>query len=228
MLGFWISALDSSSDSATVHALQGELMQAVLREFDMDGLKLFSLGNGPESICSWNPTKTIQGEWTFGVSCHHGVLESLTFHKVRQGNFLIEYLPGTIKQLRLTECQQRYQVRTRMLPKSATNISLKGNAIHGTIDLQSLPLNLEELILRENRLVGPIELIELPANLTKLDLSYNSIQQKVVYYDLLPSRLQHVFLAQNKISEIRPLTAESGTTINCEFHGSMKVIEDSE
>ena len=170
-------------------------------------------GQTTRETCEWGGNSH-----NFAIRCIDGIVNSMCFESVYQGNFSIEFLPTTIEQIILRRCNQKYQLQTRMLPKGMKWLYLTNNLLFGTIDIQNLPRHMRVFDVSKNNINGPIILRGLPKTICNLCVSQNDIQQEVLYYDDLPGSLIWVSLGGNRIHSIQPI--DDGETQHNIFYGS--------
>ena len=176
--------------------MQYELITKVFANFTPNFMTGISLGQPIEKICEW------RRGYRFAVECENQVIRELNMNSCAEGDVEIEYLPNSLRILRIVHSGQNYNIRTRLLPRNARSIELQQNRIYGEIDLRTLPRNLETMNLSQNEITGPIELTSLPQFLRWIDLRDNRIEQRLVCFDILPDTIEKIDLTGNAISRV--------------------------
>ena len=196
MLPFFM--LESPLGNAHKQMLEMQItsMENALDMIDRAYIHHVSNGLPVSHICDWGD------KYTFYQECSDGILKTLSLKSVHTGPIAIEFLPGTIEDLRLIDCRIDYPIETRFLPKSAREIRLNLNSICGTFNLQTLPSQLIVLDLSNNCISGPIFLIDLPQTMKILIVQKNSIRQSALYYKSLPVGIQTIDLTGNQIERL--------------------------
>ena len=143
------------------------------------------------NVCQW-PSHEI-GQHAFKVRCDNGVWTRISMIKVAS-RLHLEFLPQSIKKMRVIDCQQRYEFSTRLLPARAESVSLAQNALCGSLDLEVLPLPMRHLDFSYNAFSGPISFTHLPPQLVSIDLSFIILSQDCVGYGHLPIGLEAAVL----------------------------------
>ena len=145
-----------------------------------------------------------------GVDTSVGVVDGIDYYRQDIGNLNIHFLPPTTRNVRVSQCQQHYQLHTRMLPKRLLVLSVYQNELFGTIDLSHLPPKFERLFAFKNAICGPIDLTFLPSTVLVINLRFNRINQKVVRYGNLPLKVKQISLgSQANGSSVRAIRAIS-------------------
>ena len=155
---------------------QQVLMRCFFAYIDASAMHEISHGDHGSPVCG----DTQRSEWD-GVRCHSGVVKRITYGKFRGGNFDLAYAPSSVISMLIVNCEQAYQLETRMLPRSLENANIVQNRLFGTVDLTSLPRGLVQIDLSRNGIIGPIYLANLPDTLTEINLRGNAIKQHTIY-----------------------------------------------
>ena len=192
------------SDTQARKVDSAEMQTVLIAEFFAEIKPMFrdlvSSGKPESDICSWTYSNNF-----FSIRCVDGSLSSLALFFINQGNFRISWLPACLKSLKIVQCEQRYPLDTRSLPRALERANFSMNYIFGPCDLPSLPTNIQELDISDNEISGPIHLVHLPRQMRTLDISQNKMRQRTMYYADLPARFHSVNLSGNEIHAVRPL-----------------------
>mmetsp|Transcript_9272 Transcript_9272/g.14062 ORF Transcript_9272/g.14062 Transcript_9272/m.14062 type:complete len:234 (-) Transcript_9272:98-799(-) len=129
-----------------------------------------------------------------GITCTEGQVRAVRYHTKKVGNFYIQFLPHSTRQILIADCRQRYSIDTRMLPQNLTSFSMYQNSLFGTVNLTVLPIHLEEFVAFENELIGSIDITKLPRKMNVLNLTFNNIYQRIVLYGNLPSNIEAIWI----------------------------------
>uniref|UniRef100_A0A7S4NND6 Uncharacterized protein n=1 Tax=Paramoeba aestuarina TaxID=180227 RepID=A0A7S4NND6_9EUKA len=134
-----------------------------------------------------------------------GKLEIFVFHFWSLGDFYIEFLPPTVKELVVTQCGQKYPLSTRRLPRASRSVNLSRNSLSGSLDLTRLPCEIEKFDVSSNKFSGEISLYYLPDTLQTLDASRNSLGPSLLKYGEIPSSVKHIYLMWTGVSKIEAI-----------------------
>ena len=159
----------------------------------------------------------VQG-FHFLLDLSEGTVTSVSSRMYRSDMFRIkrlwyEYLPSTVRFLAIERCGQQFELKTRLLPKMATNVSLHSNKIFGSIDLWTLPEDLVYFDVSHNAITGTIDLCELPRAIESINLGRNFIEQEALEYANLPQTLKVVSLEDLQISAIFPAEGQPSSKV---------------
>ena len=207
----------ATTDTDVQHRIRGEsadslrmhdaLLLAVFEDISSSLVRFLSFNEPQRKVCAWRQQGFKSGTVDyFHIVCEWNEIKSFEVLNIReQGNYKYAYAPHSARVLHIENCDQFYQLETRLLPKSAVSISLARNVIYGTIDLQSLPPNLESIDLHDNAISGRIHLFKLPRTLKNIRLADNKIKQSVLYFADLPESLSLIDLRRNEVRSVRQL-----------------------
>ena len=199
---------------------EGHILQTVTSSYDMQAILIervfadisnglvqyLSAGTPSGNICNWSKRGFKGGSVDyFEVACVSNKLQTFEMHNFReQGNYVYQYFPSSLEVLKIVNCDQYYELKTRLLPRAARVVSLAKNVLFGSIDMLHLPLHLEKFHLDVNYITEGICLAKLPETLKEFTIRRNKINQTTVYYENLPESLQQVDLRENSVRHVRP------------------------
>ena len=196
----------SAADQTRQYILMRCFMENIPANFTDD-----TIGENWYNGCKWE-----ESPQRFEVRLHHGFVDIISIRGVQIGNFNYQCAPHSARTLKITECKQRYEFDTRLLPRAGEYISFYQNSLFGSLRLKELPQLIKEFSVAENRLKGPIDLTELPKIIRRLSIRQNAIKQPVVFYKDLPEGMW-VYLADNRIGAVEPVNPEDAVDQNKVF-----------
>uniref|UniRef100_A0A7S4PFC5 Leucine-rich repeat-containing N-terminal plant-type domain-containing protein n=1 Tax=Paramoeba aestuarina TaxID=180227 RepID=A0A7S4PFC5_9EUKA len=207
MLLIALFAIDDHQDPPIDVQMRNTLMSIFVRDISDSGLD--DIEQYASDVCGWQ-----------GVTCAGHDIVQIRMRDKKYGNFALDMLPSTLRQLEIVMCKQKYPLNIRCLPGGLVSFSVFGNQMFGRLDLTILPRHLEEATFHRNRFNGPIVLLNLPSNLKYLDVMNNAIVQDTLWYDHIPENLKKIWLIKgssvglhekNRIKKVRP--AYSGVSM---------------
>ena len=209
-MSYFAFLLGADPSLADIGAKQNTLMRCFVQEIPAEFFD-DTVGNDIIEGCDHR-----DGAQRFEVQLQDGLVDLININSVRLGNFLVDFVPQSVRTLKITSSNQKYRLRTRRLPRAAARISFYQNELFGHLDLRTLPPRIEECNFAENRLTGPIELIDIPATLRRLSIRQNKIKQPFLFYGELPKNLW-IYMAGNRVGSVEPFEASGAEERNDVF-----------
>ena len=182
------------SEESIERERQDILMKRFFSAAKVQFVETISHGNINTEVCGEAPWERIV--------CVGWAVDGVWISDIDPGKLLLPFVPSLVKTLGISNCNQKYPVDTRLLPREVRYVEMRNNKIYGSLNLATLPQNLEWFSAPHNRISGMIALTMLPPKFERLDLSYNQITQDTVYYGSLPETVSYITLVKNKILHI--------------------------
>ena len=153
----------------------GKFDRSMLSQQELMELFIFGL-NKPGKVCGNRDELADVCEWK-GITCNHdGEVEE--FHwvfKQDTGTLGFEFLPCSMKTLRMFMNALSGTIQLNYLPGMMEAVFLNDNQLNGSLDLDRLPAAVRSLFLNSNEFTGKVSLENLPKCLKQLKLSQNQL-----------------------------------------------------
>ena len=190
--------------------MQTMCMQRLLDVESRDALGDFA--NAHKLVSEHFLTSDRPCEWR-GVQCVNQKIEKIRWDDginfdavegMKGSRLHLEWLPPTLKVVRMDGMPLKQQLRTRMLPRGLQDMDLRRCQLRGSLRVETLPPAMESAQLTRNKFYGVIRLTALPPKLRMLTLHGNNFHTAVVLNEALPASLQSVVLYMANLGLKRP------------------------
>ena len=188
-------------------AMQTTLEWNFIAEVDPEIIARLTSNSTNRDVCLWELRDPPSTTYRFCTTCDDGIWTELHVHQVTS-RFHPEFLPNSIRSLKIMNSRQEYEYDMRNLPAQSENVLLVYNLLYGSLNLTVLPSGLKIMSVAHNKLSGSIIFTNLPARLELINLTMNSFQQDVVYYANLPRDLRTIGVVLCRIKSAQSLSGD--------------------